>query len=807
MCHLCPLQGCQLWLHPTHDKAYLTHPFVPLPSTRFSQSAGRVQSGVGCKRVTGSARRPARSARIEAAHVHPSLRGIHDTKNRAPLHRHRPSREGGHGVNPQTALEDKLRESRIPPKTAETLGLHAVDSAISVHDSFYDLPALVIPYPTHPGYSRVRYLGPLPDELGKYGTPKGAPSHPYQTEPPAEDVQEVFITEGELKAISAQHWLGDHWIGLVGVWNFGARNDYHERQIHPDLLALFDLPELVRVTLVFDFEPIGAGGYFDVRKAAVRLAGALHRESMKRGRTDLVVSVLDSSTLPGIEDESEEKCGIDDWIARELAGGASKKKLQHLFDHTLERYSRPLGWDLNDGVSYALHRFVLDEQTARPFDTAHLCHRTQGEFMACVGGVGDVPPGAIYQAWIGHYLKTRVPRVYYEYARPSGIGPDGFNVYTPPPHIAVPKRRAKVDRLETLIETIANHDSPAVHQYIMNWLAHTVQSTERAHTSLAFTGMKGTGKSQLGRLMSAVLMDRMWADRFKRTDLNPNVRRLTRSVLDSRFWLAGLVHSRLVLLDESLFEGKDAISLVDRVKSLITDDVQLVEPKGLGTYDARIHFNLLMTSNDPDLVRLFGMQDERRFLNVWGTAKQDQEWYSETEAWIQGPDCGPAVYQHLLNLDISEFNPRVIPVTVNNESVAELGTNAFETWLFGLFGVRGQYVGDYRLQGPHPDEPVTFWRVSDVQRVYEQDTKQRVSPQLVGRAFKVAPWITLAAEKVRHAPHPHDLRVRDNIYAFDGEDYSTRKPKWIAAEWERTWLVDFEERELPDNVRPLARRT
>lgn len=695
-------------------------------------------------------------------------------------------------MNIKTAFTAKLKESRIPPKLAEQLGLRTVDSAQSVHASFHDLPAIEIPYPLVPGYSRVRYLGPAPDDVGKYANPAGQPTHPYQQQPPPDDTEEAFITEGELKSIAAQHWLGDHWIGLVGVWNFATKDDYHQKQLEPELLALFELPNLSRITIIFDYAPIGSGSYFDVRKAAVRLVGALQRTAEQLGRRDIIISNLDTSMLPGVEHDSDAKWGIDDWIARSLDAGTTKQQLQHAFDHALERFCKTMPWDINDGVAYSLDRFIYDEQNALPFDRHYLRHRTVGEFQTSVGGRGFEAKGvAIWNSWNSSFMRTSVPRVYYEYGKPTGLTADGFNLYTPPPHVLTGKN--KVDRLHKLIETVANHDGPAVHQYIENWLAHTIQSTERAHTSLALTGMKGTGKSQLGRLMAAVLMDEKHVSRHKRTALNANVRRLTRSVLDSRFWLAGLVHSRLLLLDESLFEGRDAITLVDRVKSLITDDVQLVEPKGKATYDAQIHFNLMMTSNDPDLVRLFGMQDERRFLNVWGTLKQTPEWYAQTEAWIEGPDCGPAVYQHLSSLDISSFNPRVIPETAHNEGVAEQGTNQFEAWLYGKFGVRGQYVNDFRAGAPLPDQPVIFWRVPDVQRVYEQETKQRASAQLVGRAFHTTPWITCAAKAVTHTKHPVDGRPRDNIYAFDGKDYSPRKPAWVAQQWATSWVHDMED--------------
>ena len=164
-----------------------------------------------------------------------------------------------------TKARPKLAESAIPLDVARTAGMTPVDSARTLDPSFFPVPALAIPYPelcpTANGsrfallepdpapFIRVRYLTDPPPATreGKpvrYQQPTSSGVHLYAPLTDAfpdwapvfaDPAYLVLITEGELKALSAQHNLGHPCLGLGGVTMW---HDAGTRDLHPTLQAL-----------------------------------------------------------------------------------------------------------------------------------------------------------------------------------------------------------------------------------------------------------------------------------------------------------------------------------------------------------------------------------------------------------------------------------------------------------------------------------------------------------------------------------------------------------------------------------------
>lgn len=187
--------------------------------------------------------------------------------------------------------------------------------------------------------------------------------------------------------------------------------------------------------------------------------------------------------------------------------------------------------------------------------------------------------------------------------------------------------------------------SPVAFSYVMNWLARLFQKPEeRGHTVLILKSGEGTGKN----IIVDVLVEA----------LSPHAKVAVKSEdLTGRF-NDDLATSVLVFANEAVWGGRK--ELEGALKSLITDQDLPVERKYIPRFTVKNCCHLIMASNN-DWVAPIGL-DDRRFvvLDVCEARKGDFAYFEALQAEI-GNGGKEAFIFHLLNMDISGFNPRVLP--------------------------------------------------------------------------------------------------------------------------------------------------
>ena len=183
------------------------------------------------------------------------------------------------------------------------------------------------------------------------------------------------------------------------------------------------------------------------------------------------------------------------------------------------------------------------------------------------------------------------------------------------------------------------------YQYVMNWQARMVQRPqERGHTVIVLRSGEGTGKN--------IIIDILVRAFGEHATVAMRTEDLTGRFNDH------LGTSVLVFANEAVWGGDKAQE--GMLKGLITDEELTVERKYLPKYRLRNSVHLIMASNN-DWVAPVGL-DDRRFviLDVSEARKDDTAYFAALAASIEaGGDA--AFLHHLLNLDISAFNPRVLP--------------------------------------------------------------------------------------------------------------------------------------------------
>jgi len=687
-------------------------------------------------------------------------------------------------MNIKKAFTEKLRESRIPPKLAAAHGIEPVEHPTSIDSTYYDLPAIVIPY--QDGFERVRYLGPLPEDVPKYHQRSGSGVHIFkpQHDPlPEGEPLHVYVTEGELKALSAQHHLGGVWLGLGGVDMFTV-----DRKLHPDIIELVE--RAATVTVCFDYDPIGSPGYTRTRRAAVKLLAQFQKHA-----PDCAPYLFSLECLPGsAELEDGQKMGIDDWLA--MHEKVTSKQLTEIFVNALERFACPLG-KLPDPLAKLFTRVAFDRQTGKLFDMELGKHRRAEEADLAYANQlvptegGDVKALAL---WKKSAARIELDGVTYDPKQPPGITGRHFNLYTEPFHPT--NHRLSPKKFLDLVDGVTQGERLA-REYLLDWLAATVQWRQRLSSCVVLSGPTGTGKSTVIESMAHVLMDAELAINASRVlgrRIHPGLGRLDNSRLRSRFGIASITQCQLVAYEEALFrDGMHALDLVEQVKTLITERTQVVERKGVDAVVMPVHFNLIMTTNHPNLLRLFDMGDDRRFLAVWSTYKPSKSWFTEYYEWLWTGDGPRAIYRWLMERDISNFDPREIPRTSLHEELADAGSSLFEAWFNESFGRDGELVARFRLPGllGSPD-PVLFWRVIDLQRVYKTITDKEASAQQITAVLKKRGWVHKVAPRATHPPFPGESSDRHDIFSLSGP-HKGRRQAWFVEEWAKSFLPDRED--------------
>jgi len=185
----------------------------------------------------------------------------------------------------------------------------------------------------------------------------------------------------------------------------------------------------------------------------------------------------------------------------------------------------------------------------------------------------------------------------------------------------------------------------ALYKYVINWLARMFQKPgDRGHTALVLHSGEGTGKN----IIVDILVSAFGEHAFVASKSNDLVGRFNDH----------LGKAVLVFANEAAWGGDKHQE--GALKQLITDEKIAVERKHIPTYHTKNCVHLIIASNN-EWVAPMGM-DDRRFvvLDVSEHRKGDWEYFKKLANQIKnGGD--KAFIHYLLDVNLSNFNPRILP--------------------------------------------------------------------------------------------------------------------------------------------------
>lgn len=204
------------------------------------------------------------------------------------------------------------------------------------------------------------------------------------------------------------------------------------------------------------------------------------------------------------------------------------------------------------------------------------------------------------------------------------------------------------------------------YQYIVKWMALAVQHPDRpGEVAIVLRGRQGTGKSAFAKTFGS-----LWGRHFLQ-------------IADSKF-LVGSFNAHLrdcVVLfgDEAFFAGDPKHRGI--LKTLITEEMIIVEGKGIDAEPSANYTHLILASNENWVVPADA--DERRFLvmDVGDDAMQNSAYFGAIK---KAMDSGgrEALLHHLLTLDLTGFDHRAVPKTQALREQKLLSLSPEEEWWF-----------------------------------------------------------------------------------------------------------------------------
>jgi hypothetical protein len=247
----------------------------------------------------------------------------------------------------------------------------------------------------------------------------------------------------------------------------------------------------------------------------------------------------------------------------------------------------------------------------------------------------------IGQWWIDHADRRQYDGVVYA---PGGAPPNVFNLWTG--FACEPIQGGCGLYLTHLRENVCGSDDH-LYEYLLNWMASAVQHPgQPGEVAVVMRGREGVGKG-----VAAKQFGSLFGAHFRHIS---NGKHLT------GHFNAHLQRCSVLLADEAFFAGDRSHESV--LKTLITEETLLIEPKGLDPFPVRNCIHLIMSSN-ADWVVPAGAEARRYFvLDVADHRMQDGDYFGAIAREMESGGRA-ALLDLLLNRDLCEFDVRKVPQT------------------------------------------------------------------------------------------------------------------------------------------------
>lgn len=506
----------------------------------------------------------------------------------------------------------------------------------------------------------------------------------------------LIITEGELKAACATKH-GHPTIGLGGVWCFKSNA---ERMPMLPMFREFVWKNRI-VYICYDSDAV-------TNHMVMQAENALARELMLMGAEPMIVR------LPELEGE---KTGLDDYIVHEgpeafgemVASATAWRAAQELFA-------------LNEEVLYVrdpgvlLRMDTLQRISPRAFVDHAYSTRIYYEEQVTQNGTKMVERSAARE-WLKWPSRAEVEKVTYAPGKARITDRNELNIWR---GWGVEPEPGDISLWNELLDFVFRDDK-AARGWFEKWCAYPLQKPgTKMYTAVVVHGLaQGTGKSLIGYTLG-----RIYGDNF--TEVEDTDIHATHNE-----WAE---NKQFVLGDE--ITGGDKRAVAERLKRMITQLKLRLNPKYIPAYTVPDCINYYFTSNHPDS---FFLEDTDRRFFIWEVIGQPKakEFYRKYDAALKSGDLARALFAHLLQVDLGDFDPHSpAPTTDAKREMIDAGRSDLGNWVAML---RDDPDTVLRVDGKVI--PFELWRAEDLLSLYDPLERKRVTANGLARELKRAGFI------------------------------------------------------------------
>jgi hypothetical protein len=323
--------------------------------------------------------------------------------------------------------------------------------------------------------------------------------------------------------------------------------------------------------------------------------------------------------------------------------------------------------------------------------------------------------------------------------------PNQYNIFKEFP---IQSEQGDISTIQSILKLITGNETH-VFEYVEKWVAHILQKpAEKTGVAIVVQGEQGIGKDTYFDFVGSILGREYF---FNTGDATNDV--------FGRF-TDHLQRTILMKFEEANFITNK--SHADKLKSWITAPRRSYEGKGLKPITLGNYTNLVMTTNQelPVLVE----DTDRRFCCIKGSSEKrtDREFWKAVHSNLAKQETRNAYYYYLLNLDISQFNPREYPKTEYYESIRE-----------ALAPYHARYF-QRKVEENIEDNSAVSWNARRLFNSIKEDNKFDISEKSFSLHMKIYPETAIA-------------KVRKN----SGNEYTLNPVGMMEFLKSKNWWVDL----------------
>lgn len=210
------------------------------------------------------------------------------------------------------------------------------------------------------------------------------------------------------------------------------------------------------------------------------------------------------------------------------------------------------------------------------------------------------------------------------------------------------------DILYHMREVLCAGDEPS-YQYLLHWLAHIVQRPDqKIGVCCLVRSQEGAGKTSFWEWFGKHVLGRKY---YLPARMDRVVKKFNSITANNLF----------TVFEET--KNGEGMKNHEELKQMITDEWQVIEPKGIDSYKTRSYTNYVILTNEHYPVKLTA--NDRRFfcLEADNKHKSDRAYWLKLLAQFKegGAAMGALLFEYLHTFDLSSWNSRPVETTLRRD--------------------------------------------------------------------------------------------------------------------------------------------